>query len=239
LDTDSKVTAVFSAIDSLSGGGIDLCLAAADGNLYLHSNWQPADTGPWRKIEVGGFKLAPGADFQIAGGNVFGLSVDGALWMSAIDQPVLGLGMAWQELSAPGFVVTRFAVGCDGADCHIAIIGLSGDVWVSEYVSGRDSVWVPLDQPDGFLASPYADLVWTTSLPGRWDLFTRSDDGLIYSVERGDVDLAPAPAWSLIGGSTTFVTKPSGGLAAVCRAKGQIEVFGQASEGALVGTWFS
>ena len=232
---------VFAAPAADSTDGVDLYVVAGDGNFYSHRNWHAYDVGPWRKIDVNGFSVSTEAEFQVAGDALFTLDTAGALWAATVDHSDAHIAPAWQNIGRAGVPVARFAATCSPDECRMAMIERSGDVWVGSYVNGHIAEWVALSRPDGFLASRDGGPAWAMPSTGRFDLFTSGSDGLVYAAHwDAGKPVSEAAPWSTIGqGSQPFSSRPSGGITAICRVNGQIEVFAQGGDGEIARTWWS
>jgi hypothetical protein len=237
LGVGSAVTAMPST-GVFPGIGTDLYLTGADGDVYARAEWRPPAFGEWRRIRTADeLTLAPGVPVQVAGGRLVALAADGTLWTRRLGPLAIFEG-GWRELEGPGFAVTRFAVAGTEERLHLAARSGSGEIRIG-VLTGDGVAWVPTGSADGWRPSPATDLAWTSPAPGRWWLFACDGDGSVRSLTWAD-GVPSADGWQPIGTPETAVAvSPAAALAAVSRARGQIEVFARTAAGGVAWTWWS
>jgi hypothetical protein len=218
-------SAVSAAWTDQHFGGFDLYLTGSDGTIYRSGDWS-ATTSSWDPIPVDGFTVAAATAVQAADGYVFALGDDRAVWASPLITAPFGIVAGWQRVTEPGFAVTRFAVG-GGGPVHLAVLGTTGEVRTCSYEGTSPPRWSSADTVDVDTslawAQPTADVAW---------LFACGADGTVGYLS----DSTWVPAGTT---DSRVAMSPSGGLAAACRAIGQVEVFSQARTGELMRAWWS
>lgn len=227
---------VFAGFTSQPSDGIELHFVGADGHIYAHLDWRPGDSGPWRKIEVNGFTVSTGADYQIAGDRLFALATTGALWSSPANRTILQLSPQWEVVSFPGLSIRRFSVAIDAETCHVLVTASDGSVWAA-VVQGQAPIWTPLGQPGGSPVPPEARVVSAIPYTGRLDIFVVSADGLTYTATWDR-----AVGWSAwrfpVNGAQGFAAATHS-PAIVHRVNRQVELFVQSQDGEIFRTWWS
>jgi hypothetical protein len=236
----ASLSSVVGIPSSLSPDGVEFFVLAADGNIYSHPDWRPNDAGPWRKIDVSGFSPLYGADFVVAGDFLLVLADDHALWAAPLDHSNLHLIPAWEKVTSPGLSVSRFITTCENGSCQIAAATAEGVVWASSYRFGTPPAWVEIPLP-GTTVSPTAQLTSAVPSAGRAQFFAIGMDGKVHTIgwESG-AGWSAGRQWSAVEpGSQEFVPLETGGLAAISRVNGQVELFAQASDHELFKAWWS
>jgi hypothetical protein len=225
---------------SLSSDGVEVFALGGDGHFYSHPDWRPDDTGPWRKLDVNGFSPLFGADFVVVGDFLIVLASDGALWAAALDHSPLHRFPSWEKITATGVSVNRFTATCENGICQILAATTEGRVWAVSYDLGNLPAWVEVNLPGGTIsvAAPLTSAVPSAEYAV---FFAFGADGKVYNI-----------SWEPVGGWTAgqqwlpvapesqgFVPLVTGGIAAISRVNGQIELFIQGVDNELFRVWWS
>jgi len=221
-------------------GGIEFSVLAADGNFYSRITWDPKDKGPWRKIDVVGFVPLFGAEFVVTGDYLFVLATDGSLWVAIVDHSGNHIRPNWEKVTFDNLAVSRFAATNVQGACQIVIATTLGGLRAATYRPGSPTSWVAIDLP-GVPVGAGSPVASTSPTSGHSKFFTIGADGKIYSIDWESTDeWTPGMSWSEVApGGEAIEVRTDGGMAAVSRVSGQIEIFAQTTDRTLVNAWWS
>jgi hypothetical protein len=221
-------------------GGIELTVLGADGNFYSRTTLQPIDTGAWRKIDVSGFAPLFGAEFVVTGDFLLAVASDRSLWAASVDHSENHAAPTWERVSAADFAVSGFtAISLQGT-CPIVVVTTFGSVRAATYRPGSPTIWQTIDLP-GVAPAPGSALASAAPTSGQAKFFATGADGKVYSIDwESSVDWTPGLSWSEVApGGKGIEARTAGGIAAVSRVSGQVEIFAQSKDSSLVKTWWS
>lgn len=210
---------------------IELTLLAADGHLYSRITALPQDIGAWRKIEVSGFTPMFGVDFVVDGDSLFILASDGTLWAITVDHSVSHLFPAWEQLLLPRIPFSRFrAVGR-----QIVASTHEGTIWVMSWQPGIPASWIPRNLPNTTLASTIDGIAFSDH---EARFVAIGADSRVYSLD-SDSNSGWALWSELAPDGKGLDALASGGIAALSRVTGQVEVYAQTKNNAINKAWWS
>jgi hypothetical protein len=221
-------------------GGVELTVLGADGNFYSRTTLQPVDTGAWRRIEVGGFAPLFGAEFVVIGDFLLVLAGDRSLWVAVVDHSVNHIAPTWEKVTPADFAVSRFTAASLQGSCQIMVATTFGGVRAATYRPGSLVAWFEIDLP-GIAPAPGSPLASAAPTSEQAKFFATGGDGKVYSVDwKSSVDWMPGMSWSEVAPDGKGIeARITGGIAAVSRVNGQVEIFAQSKDSSLVKTWWS
>jgi hypothetical protein len=224
------------ALSSRSQDGVSIMVAGADGHLYGHDDWRPYSGEVWTPLDVSGFSLAPSTDMQVAGGEVFALATDGALWSSPTS-PLFFLGSSWRRLTFPGLALRRFSVTSESGGRRVVATAVDGSVWIARLQEDDVPEWRWLAFPGGGAHVPADSRVaWASASDGQLDVYAAGADGRVY-INSWDA-AADWRGWRPIVDDQGFNASAHSPMVTQ-RVKGQVEVFAQDRDGNLQRSWWS
>jgi hypothetical protein len=223
------------ALSTLSQDGLAIMVAGVDGNLYGHDDWRPYSGEVWTRLEASGFTLAPAGDMQVAGGDVFVLGSDGALWSSPTTSIFL-LGSAWSRLTFPGLALRRFSVTSESSGRRVIATAVDGSVWIARLQEDDVPEWRWLAFPGGAHVPAECRVAWSVPTERQLDIYCPGDNGRVY-VNTWDAS-SDWRGWRPIVEEQVFHAAGHSPMVAH-RVKGQVEVFAQDRDGDLRRTWWS
>jgi hypothetical protein len=237
LSASSPVAGLHS---STTVGGVELSVLGADGNFYSRTTGQPDDTGPWRKIDVSGFVPLFGTEFVVTGDFLLALAGDRSLWAAAVDHSGNHTTPTWEKVTSPDVAVSRFTATSLQGSCQIVAATTSGGVRAATYRPGSPTAWLSIDLPS-ITAAPGSPLASAAPASGQAKFFAIGANGKVYSIDwESSVDWTAGMFWSEVAPEGKGIeARTAGGLAAVSRVSGQIEIVAQSKDGSLVKTWWS
>ena len=216
---------------------IELTVLAADGNFYSRITSEPIDIGPWRKIDAEGFAPLPGVEFIVTGDFLLALASDRSLWATAVDHSANHLFANWEKVGPGDFQVSAFtAIGVQGI-CRIVAASASGNVRAATFTAGTPTRWNDIDLPNTTVA-PGSQLASASpsfgqGSDGQAKFFAIGSDSKVYVLDWGGSWAEVAPAGIGLDALAT------GGLAALSRVAGQVEVYAQGKDKLLNKAWWS
>jgi hypothetical protein len=220
--------------------GVKVVVQGADGHFYSHPDWRPGDGSPWRKIEVNGISILPGAEFQAVEEMLFALDKNGALWAAAVDHSILHLTPVWEKVTLDGTSVRHFAAVRGVGAWQIVIVTANGGASTGTYVPGGPATWFQRNLPGGASVTSSA-VASAQPAAGRAMFFAAGSDARVYSITcNAGGGWSSETAWAPAElDSQTFKPSPDGRLAAITRVIGQVELFAQADDQSLHKAWWS
>jgi len=223
-----------------SFGAVELTVLGADGHFYSRTTHSPEDVGPWRQISVTGFAPLFGVPFEVTADFVFALASDRSLWAAEVNHSGNHITPVWEKVSATDFAVSRFTVTSLQGACQIVAVTTSSGVRATTYRRGASSAWIVVNLP-GTAASLSSALASAAPTSERAMFFAAGADGKIYALDwEASSDWTSDMSWSEIApDGKGIVAQSATGIAAVSRVNGQIEIYAQSQDGALVKAWWS
>jgi hypothetical protein len=236
----ATLSAVASVPSALSPDGAELYVLAGDGHFYSHPDWHPYDTSLWRKIDVIGFSVLYGTDFVVAGDYLFVLGDDRAIWATIVDHSRLHLSPSWERITSQGVAIGQFTATCENGICQIVVAGIKAGMWAASYTWGNVPDWVEHDLPNTSIA-PGASLTSAVPCPGCAHFFALATDGNVYAIEWESASgWSASKPWAAIQPDAQgFEPRAAGGIAAITRVNGQIELFAQGADNQIFKAWWS
>jgi hypothetical protein len=221
-------------------GGVELFVLAADGHFYSRTTQQPADPGPWQRIDVSGFTALFGAEFVVTGAFLLALASDRSLWAAVVDHSDNHASPAWERLTPDDFSVSRFTATNLQGGCQIVASTTSGNIRAATYRPGRPLSWAKIDLPN-VLVMPGSPLASAAPAADQAKFFAIGADGKVYSIDwDSKADWTAEKAWLEVAADGQGIeSRLGGGIAAVSRVSGQVEVIAQNKEDALLKAWWS
>jgi len=236
----SRSSPVVGIPSSSPFGGVELTLLGADGNFYSRTTFQPDDTGAWRKINVSGFASLFDAEFVVTGDYLLALASDLSLWAAVVDHSGNHISPAWEKVTTVDFAVSRFTASSHQDSCQIVATTTSGGVRAATYRPGTPTAWLVIDLP-GTGPAPGASLASAAPGAGHGMFFVTDTDGKVYSIDwESSADWTPGSSWSEVApGGKGIEARAAGGIAAMSRVNGQVELFAQSKDNTLLKAWWS
>jgi hypothetical protein len=236
----SGLSAVAGIPSSSSFGGVELTLLAADGHFYSRTTFGPDDMGAWRKIDVTGFFVRFGAEFVVAGDFLLALASDRSLWAAVVDHSGNHISPTWEKVTPADFAVSRFTATSLQGSCQIVAATTFGTMRATTYRSGSPTAWMAIDLPNVAPATG-SPLASAAPAAGQAKFFATGADEKIYSIDwDSSADWVTGKSWSEVAPNGKGIeARTAGGIAAVSRVSGQIEVFAQSKDSSLVKAWWS
>ena len=221
-------------------GAVELTVLGADGHFYSRTTRSPDDVGPWRQISVTSFAPLFDVPFEITADFVFALASDRSLWAAEVDHSGNHITPVWEKVSAADFAVSRFTVTSLQGAIQIVAVTTSGGVRAVSYRRGASSAWVVVNLP-GTAMSLGSALASAAPTSERAMFFAAGADGKIYALDwEASSDWTPGMSWSEIApDGKGIMAQSAASIAAVSRVNGQIEIYAQSQDGALVKAWWS
>jgi hypothetical protein len=218
------------AVPSVFGSGAIVALTGADGHVYIRDGWQPGDAEPWTRLEVAGFSVASRVAPRVADGRCIVLGADGRLREADLGPPASD----WAVIGPPDVAFASFAVAAAEATTLLAGIDGGGAAWTATRSGGRDGGWQRIS---GMPIAPDATPAFAPLGSGRAWLVACGTDGVLRFC---DVSGAAPHAWQDVGRTEDRPkVDAAGGLVAIARATGQVELYARKQAAGLVHTWFS
>jgi hypothetical protein len=215
-------------------------LLAADGHFYSRITQEPRDTGAWRKIEVSGFSALAGVEFVVTGDFLVALGSDRSVWATVVHHSGNHLFPAWEKVSPPDFSVYSFtAIEVQGS-CQILAVTTTGNVRAATFSPGSAAAWMAVDLPN-IAAASGSGVASASPSDTQAKFFAIAADSKVYAMDwDSSGGWAPGLAWTEVapkGIGIDALTR--GGMAALARVKGQVELYAQGKDASLQKAWWS
>ena len=219
--------------------GVELTLLGADGHFYSRITLEPHDTGSWRKIEVSAFSVLPGVEFIVTGDFLLALGSDRSLWATVVDHSGNHLFPAWEKLSHPEFSVDSFTAISVQASCQIVAVTTTGSVRAATFNPETPAAWVAVDLPNT-AASSGSKLASASPSDTEAKFFAIGADSNVYAMDWDSAGGWAGKRWAEIAPNGNGIDAlASGGVAALSRVKGQVELYSQGKDASLQKAWWS
>jgi hypothetical protein len=225
-------------VQSLSG--VELTLLAADGHFYSRITSQPGDTGAWRKIDVSGFSALFGVEFVVTGDFLLAIDSDHSLWATVIDHSANHLFPTWERVSPVDFSVSSVTAISVQGSCQVVAATTSGNVRATTFIPGSPTTWSAVDLPDT-TAAPGSPLASASPSDGHAKFFSIGANLKVYALDWAfDSGWAPGTSWAEVAPDGTGIEAlVTGGLAALSRVRGLVELYAQGKDASMKKAWWS